>query len=193
VTGFVGSERKRKRAADSVQFRRAGRSAAETTPYVDINVDGAPPSVTEANATEASVPNTQTRQKRREKNKPVLCEPCSSSSESDNDDMYNYIPLRPGDSCSSNISLYMEKINNTFLDKDEDIRFRILSVCEGRKGGMRGGNNALLFYEYVEVDNPDGEVHYTQCRELLNSSWAKWDPTPAASSRAARLSTRKGM
>jgi hypothetical protein len=84
----------------------------------------------------------------------------------------------------------MEKINDTFLDIDEDIRFRIIGVCEGRKHNMRGGNNAMLFYKYVQIDDPDGEVHYTQCRELLNSSWAKWDQTIAASSRAARLSAR---
>ncbi len=66
----------------------------------------------------------------------------------------------------------------------------------GRKRKTRGGNNAILFYKYVEVYDPDGEVHYTQCRELkkgivlLKSSWAKWDPTIATSNRAARLSAR---
>ncbi len=191
--GFIVGERKRKRAADSVQFRRVGRTLAESTPFVDINpVTTAIATISNATNICETIINPQV-QNRRLSGQQILCEPCSSSDDDndDYDDIYNYVPLRPEDACSSNVSVYMEKINNTFLDIDEDIRFRIRSVCEGRKQGMRGGNNALLFYEYVAVDNPEGEIHYTQCRELLNSSWAKWDPTAAASSRAARLSTRK--
>jgi hypothetical protein len=192
--GHIGGERKRKRAADSVRFRRVGQKVAETTPYVDINPNNEPNDITQVQQHESAseaVSNRNTRTRRQVRTETVLCEPCSSSSESDcDDDIYNYIPLRPGDACSSNVTIYMGKVNNTFLDTDEDIRFRIVEVCEGRKRNTRGGNNAILFYKYVEVDDPDGEVHYTQCRELLNSSWAKWDPTIAASNRAARLSAR---
>jgi hypothetical protein len=190
----VGGERKRKRATDSVQFRRVGRKAAETTPFVDINPDTTnnDPVVNNcANENTSEHTTVNPSRNRPVLSHPLLRDPYSSSSESDEDnDIYNYLPLDPEKACSSNVNVYMEKINNTFLDIDDNIRFRIIEVCEGRKHGTRGGNNAILFYKYVEVDEPEGEVNYTQCRELLNSSWAKWDPTIAASNRAARLSAR---
>lgn len=189
--GLIGSVRKRKRATDSVQFRRSGRPAAEATPFADIS---SLPLLASSNTGTELLPSTSPRRAGERLVRNQVVNTSSSSSESDDDDeVYDYVPLLPDSACSSNAALYLEKKNHTFMDTDDNIRFRIVDVCEGRKAGARGGNNALLFYKYIDIEDPDCEPNYTLCRELLNSSWAKWDPSAAASSRAARLTARMSV
>jgi hypothetical protein len=172
------------RASDSVKFRRNCRAAAEETPYTEIGTSVL--NQPDEASTLSPITATSKRNGRRQV-RPNVSESDSSSSDSDSDDVYDYVPLLPGDACSSTASLYLQRVGNTFLDIDENIRFRITDVCEGRKNG---GRSVLLFYKYVDVDDLDGEEQFTECRELLNSSWAKWDPTTSASNRSARLSAR---
>jgi hypothetical protein len=166
------------RASDSVKFRRSCRPPAAEAPYTEIDT-----SISSTHSTTARNKNARRQQPARAN----ASDSSASSSESDTDDIFDYVPLLPGDACSSNASLYLQRVGHTFLDIDENIRFKITDVCEGRKNG---GRNVFLFYKYVEVDDMDGEEQYTECRELLNSSWAKWDPTTSASNRSARLSAR---
>ena len=52
---------------------------------------------------------------------------------------------------------------------------------------------SFILYKYADVDDLNGEEQFTECRELLYISWARWDPTTSASIRSACLAARTSV
>ena len=152
-------------AADSVVYRRAGRQAA-ATPYVS-SISVAPVN-------------------------PNISIQADDSDSSDNEDnIIQYQDIQPGEQVSSTESIdrYLEFIGRTFKDIDEDIDFRVVSVCKEIPDtrGRRTYNGMCFRYQHVKAPT---EFEYTPCQELLNSTWCRWNTTSSASARENRASGR---
>ena len=179
--------RKRMRATDSVMYRRQGRDAAEKTPFALLGAgeDILPAATVAADRT---VPDRSARKTPAELSAKIFDSSGSSGSESD--DEMDFVALLPDAACSSAATTFLNKVGHTLLDTDDNIRFRILAVCERRKQSGRGRSNNEFFYQYQEADDENAEMQYTPCREMLNSNWAKWEATSEACNRASRLAAR---